>query len=99
MLRISYAEVSEGQRWTLSGRLYGPWVEVLRSLWFEVHQPGAHARAMVDLRDVTFIDRSGEQLLAEMHGGGAEFLAAGVENKHLLTTLRQNGSRPKQKEH
>jgi hypothetical protein len=45
----------------------------------------------VDLKDVTFIDESGEQLLLEMQSAGAKFVAAGVEHKHLLANL--NGGR------
>jgi anti-anti-sigma regulatory factor len=48
---------------------------------------GSTARAVVDLSDVTFIDQSGEMLLSEMSSDGAEFVAAGVETKHLLETL------------
>jgi len=48
----------------------------------------------VDLSDVTFIDESGEKLLSEMASDGAEFIAAGVETKHLLRNLKSNGERP-----
>jgi anti-anti-sigma regulatory factor len=87
MLRISYADTSEGQKWILSGRLSGAWVEELRSFWLQARERDPQARAVVDLREVTFIDESGVNLLAEMHGHGTEFLVAGVENKHVLDTL------------
>jgi hypothetical protein len=48
----------------------------------------------VDLRDVTFIDEKGEELLSEMRSQGAEFVAAGVETKHLLKNLQARGERP-----
>jgi hypothetical protein len=48
----------------------------------------------VDLRDVTFIDESGEKLLSEMGSHGVVFIAAGVETKDLLKNLKGKGERP-----
>ena len=48
----------------------------------------AQSRAVVDLRDVTFIDESGEKLLLELEVAGVEFVAAGVETKHLIENLK-----------
>jgi anti-anti-sigma regulatory factor len=90
MLRVSYTDTSEGQQWILSGRLSGAWVEELRSFWRQAHERDPLARAVVDLRDVTFIDESGVKLLGEIHRHGAEFIVAGVENKHVLDTLHHN---------
>jgi hypothetical protein len=42
---------------------------------------------VVDLSDVTFIDERGEMLLSKMRGDGAEFVATGVETKHMLENL------------
>jgi len=49
---------------------------------------------VVDLSDVTFIDENGERLLSEMRGAGVEFVASGVETKHLLENLKGRGKRP-----
>ncbi|MDP8988806.1 MAG: hypothetical protein M3N41_01835 [Acidobacteriota bacterium] len=46
------------------------------------------------MSEVTFIDESGEKLLCEMRSEGAEFIAAGVETKHLLKNLKGKGERP-----
>jgi hypothetical protein len=92
MLRVSYSYSAEEQRWHLCGRLAGKWVDELRSCWRSCVAP--HARAILDLTDVTFIDEAGEELLSEMHTAGLEFVAAGVENKDLLEGLKQNGRRP-----
>jgi len=48
----------------------------------------------VDLSDVIFIDEAGEELLTEMHNAGVEFIATGVENKHMLANLEGKGKRP-----
>ena len=94
MIRITHARTETEQRWTLCGRLTRPWVAELRACWERDRQGGANARAVVDLSDVTFIDESGEKLLSEMGNEGAEFIAAGVETKHLLKDLKDKGERP-----
>ena len=42
----------------------------------------------VELIDVTFIDRSGEDVLVEIMSDGAEFIASDVYTTHLLGNLR-----------
>jgi hypothetical protein len=49
---------------------------------------------VIDLTDVTFIDESGERLLAEMRANGVEFVAAGVDTRHLLDELKGQDARP-----
>jgi hypothetical protein len=94
MLRISYSDTGVGQRWHLCGQLAGPWVDELRSCWRHARKAAPRSRAVVDLSDVTFIDEGGETLLSEMRGAGVEFVAAGVETKHLLENLKGRGQRP-----
>jgi hypothetical protein len=94
MLRVSYSDTADGQRWNLCGRLAGPWVDELRSCWRQARERAPPAHAVVDLKEVIFIDEAGERLLAEMETAGAELVAAGVENKHLIATLRNGAGRP-----
>jgi hypothetical protein len=93
MLRFSYSESDGVERWNLCGDLSGPWVDELRSFWRRARDRAPQAHPTVDLRDVTSIDESGESLLAEMQRTGAEFLAAGVEHKHLVEHLNGEGER------
>jgi len=93
-LRITHAQTKTEQRWTLCGQLTGPWVAELRACWEHGRQVASNGHAVVDLSDVTFIDESGEKLLSEMRSAGAEFVAAGVDTKHLLKNLRAKGERP-----
>jgi ABC-type transporter Mla MlaB component len=94
MLRVSYADNADGQRWSLCGHLAGPWVEELRAFWSNVRERAPRAHAVVDLTDVTFIDEAGERLLADMQRAGTAFVAGGVENKHVLSSLEEKGKRP-----
>jgi hypothetical protein len=93
MLRFSYSRPDRGERWTLSGDLSGPWVEDLRAVWRRIREQAAPADAVVDLKDVTFIDESGESLLAEMKRAGAKLIACGVEHTHLVANLNGEGGR------
>jgi hypothetical protein len=94
MLRVSYSDTSGEQRWSLCGALTGPWVDELRSSWRQARERAAQAHAVIDLRNVTFIDEAGEELLQEMQSAGAELIAAGIENKDLIANLtRKNGNR------
>jgi anti-anti-sigma regulatory factor len=88
MLRISYSQTGARQQWTLCGRLAGPWVQELRAFWQYTRQNAVEPRAVMDLSDVTFIDRSGEVLLSEMRNAGVELVATGVANLDLIENLK-----------
>jgi hypothetical protein len=97
MLRVSFSDTAGGQRWSLYGRLAGPWVDELRSCWRQLRARAPRAPAIIDLKDVTYIDESGEELLSEMQTAGAAFVASGVENKHLLACLKDKDKHPPQR--
>jgi hypothetical protein len=88
MLRICFSQTGTGQQWILCGQLAGPWVDELRSCWQHNRRTAAESSALVNLNDVTFIDENGEGLLSEMRSAGVEFVAAGVETKHLIENLK-----------
>jgi hypothetical protein len=92
MFRVSYSDTADGHHWCLYGRLAGPWVDELRSCWKYARDRAPLARAIVDLREVTFIDQAGEALLVEMRTAGAELVACGVKYQYLLATLDNHKS-------
>jgi len=94
MLRFSCCGSGGSERWDLCGELSGPWVDEVRSVWWRIRKQSPRAHAVIDLRNVTFIDEKGERLLIEMQSSGAEFLASGVEHKDLLANLDSQGKRP-----
>ena len=94
MLKITNGVSPTEQRWILSGQLTGPWVNELQFNWERTRLESAGRKAVVDLRDVTFIDDSGERLLDRMRHEGAEFVASGVDTKDVLENLADAGSRP-----
>jgi hypothetical protein len=88
MLRISYSDAGKEQRFSLCGRLAGPWVNEFRACWQYARKLAPLSQAVVDLSDVTFIGEDGKSLLSEMKGAGVTFVAAGVETKHLVANLK-----------
>ena len=89
MLRITVKEKESEQRWTLQGRLTKECVAELVSNWRAARSlPSARAR-IVDLNEITVIDKSGEEVLSMMIGEGATFVANGLYTKHLLEALHE----------
>jgi hypothetical protein len=88
VLKITINELSAEQRWSLEGQLVGQWAAELKSRWREAHHVGDTRRRIVELTEVTAIDRNGEAVLAEIMSQGAEFIASDVYTKHLLGNLR-----------
>ena len=97
MLKITMTDLSDEQRWSLQGQLVGQWAAELRSTWREARHPGDTRRCIVELTEVTSIDRSGEAVLAELMGQGVEFIASDVYTKHLLQNLRAELERSRMK--
>ena len=87
MLKITVTEMQTESRWTLQGQLVGPWVKELRRHWKAKHTRESRKRCVVDLNDVTFIDKSGERLLRVMSKTGADLTSNGMYTKHLLEKL------------
>ncbi len=78
----------EEQRWSLQGQLVGQWAAELRSTWRKARVVGDARRHIVELIEVTSIDRDGEEVLSEIMSHGGEFIASDVYIKHLLQNLR-----------
>jgi anti-anti-sigma regulatory factor len=91
VLKITITETQTESRWILQGHLVGPWVRELRSCWKKKHRAQSSQRCVVDLNDVTFIDKAGERLLRAMSKKGAELMASGIYTKHLLEKVKATG--------
>jgi hypothetical protein len=81
------------QRWSLQGQLVGRWADELQSTWRKERTAGNTRTCIVELIEVTSIDRNGEAVLAEIMSQGAEFIATDVYTKHLLQNLRDELAR------
>jgi hypothetical protein len=94
MLRITIKEDGSEQRWTLQGRLTKECLAELLSNWRADRSRPSAGNRIVDLNEITVIDKSGEEVLSMMIGEGAIFVATGLYTKHLLESLyaRTNNS-------
>jgi hypothetical protein len=89
VLKITVTETPGERRWVVQGRLVGPWVSELRATWRRWGRRDKRT-CIIDLNDVTFIDKSGERLLRAMSKKGAQLLANGMYIKHLLEHLKNS---------
>ena len=91
MLKITVTETQAGERWILQGRLVEQWVGELRTTWKRQHRRDVARVCVVDLIDVTFIDKGGERLLRAMSKEGVQFVASGVYTRHIIEQLKTQG--------
>src|ERR1700730_12015529 len=97
MLRITVKENGSEQRWILQGRLTKECVAELVSNWRAARSGPSAGNRIVDLNEITVIDKSGEEVLSMMIGEGARFVATGLYTKHLLEALDERaGNSPLQ---
>src|SRR5260370_13845868 len=87
MLKITFRETPEEERWALHGLLTDPWVQQFRACWKKSHRTDVGRACVVDLNEVTFIDKCGERLLCKLAKEGAQFTASGTYTTHLLETI------------
>ena len=97
MLKITVTDLPDEQRWSLEGQLVDEWAAELKSRWREARQVGDTRRCIVELIEVSSIDRNGEAVLAEIMSQGVEFIASDVYTKHLLQNLRGDLERSRMK--
>jgi anti-anti-sigma regulatory factor len=88
MLKITITNTATEMQWTLHGRLVAPWVDELKANWKRAHATTQGRRCIVNLDEVTFIDKSGERLLRSMSKQGAQFVSGDVYVKHVLDRLK-----------
>jgi ABC-type transporter Mla MlaB component len=87
MLRITVKEIAAKQTWVLQGRLTKNSIPELVLNWQDAQDRSSKCNRVVDLNEVTVIDKSGEEVLSMMIEEGAKFVASGLYTKHLLQTL------------
>jgi anti-anti-sigma regulatory factor len=85
MLKITTGFDRERATLELEGWLAGPWVQELRDCWRRAKS--ADRKINVVLKQVTFIDDAGRQLLAEMHRQGAALAAEGCMTKAIVEAI------------
>jgi anti-anti-sigma regulatory factor len=92
MLRITIAETPTEQKWTVEGRLVHPWISELKSTWTKTRIARRQRKCVVDLNGVTFIDKNGEKVLAQLSKQGAELVATGCYTHHVVQNIEKKKS-------
>ena len=87
MLKISIIDTSAQCRLVLDGKLIAPWVTELKKTWKTLGADLGEREFVVDLGDVTFISREGENALLELMRYGAKFQCRGVFTKDIVQQL------------
>jgi anti-anti-sigma regulatory factor len=93
MLKITVTESAKKESWTLCGRLIAPWVDELKQTWKKEHREVKARKCIVNLDEVTFIDKSGERMLRSMLKQGARFVANDLYIKHVLDRVKGRADR------
>ena len=93
MLKISVIEGRSQRRVIVEGKLVPPWVAELRTACERARADLEDRELIIDLKNVTAIDREGENALLELMKQRVKF-RCGVFTKHILRELtrRRRGS-------
>lgn len=91
MLKVTELKSAEGTQLILEGKLLGPWVDELQSCWSgcATRQGGAPVR--VSLKDVSYLDARGRDLLKRMEREGAKLVEASDFIRHVLSNGGSDG--------
>lgn len=89
MLKVTTTAQNHTITLKLEGRLVGPWVQEVTRVWMDTMQQPQKSY-VVDLRSVTFIDRSGQALLASMSRQGAQLIAADCLTRNIVDEIKNS---------
>jgi len=92
MLRTMIADTAFEQTWVLQGKLCGRWAVDLRQRWDESKSARQGRMCVVNLEDVIYVDREGEELLRQILTEGAQLVASRAYMKDIVASLNVRNS-------
>lgn len=93
LLRITVQEKDTEIEITLEGRVAGPWVAELRRIWMETTPRLGARKLSLDLRNVTYSDAGGEQVLREIFAQtNAELVTGTPWTQYLAEQIKNSKS-------
>ena len=93
MLKITVQETDIKIEITLEGRIAGPWVEELRRIWIETCPRLGARKLSLDLRNVTYSDAGGKQVLREIFAQTqAELVTSTPWTQYLAEEIKSSES-------
>jgi hypothetical protein len=95
MLKISIVENRSQRRLVLEGKLIAPWAAELKPACEKAKADLGDRELVVEVKNLTAINQSGENVLLELMREGVKLRGCGVFTKHLLKELtRRVGQQP-----
>ena len=91
-LRITVQKSEQEAVIKLEGRIAGPWAAELSRTWKEQAPSLASRKLSLDLRDITFSDASGTQVLRDIYSQTGAELVVGDPWTHFLAEEVMRGS-------
>jgi len=76
----------------LEGRIAGPWVAELSRTWKEQAPLLASKKLVLDLREITYAEKSGTQALSEIYSATGAELITGNPWTHFLADQVKRGN-------
>jgi len=93
MLRITTHDSEEQVHIVLEGRVAGAWAKELERVWAELVPKIASKKLSIDMREVTYADESGKQVLVKMSShGDTEMLAGTLGTQYLAKQIRDRSN-------
>lgn len=84
MFKISVVENDGQQKLILEGTLVHPWTAEVEKAWHGVASGVSDRKPIIDLKNVTAINREGEETLYRLMSQGARFRCTDVFTKDVL---------------
>jgi anti-anti-sigma regulatory factor len=91
MLKITLHDTPEQLQFQLEGRLIGAWVTEFEQCWSTAASIRGGRKVVVDLRDVTFIDEPGKDLLRRLTAQDVDLVARDALTKAIVEEVRRAG--------
>jgi len=87
-LRISVEQNDAGVEVVLEGRVAGPWAEELSRFWSEMTPLPASKKLSINLRNVTYADADGKEVLSAICAQtGARLISGTPWTQHLAAEI------------
>jgi hypothetical protein len=89
MLMITYQRADQGIALRLEGRAAGPWSDELASFWAQTSPRLAFSQLSIDLRELTYADFRGTEVLRNIYAQThADLIADSAWTKHLAEEIK-----------
>jgi hypothetical protein len=93
MFKISICDTPSRRTLLVEGTLIGPWIAELGTTWRNASQDLGGRKLVIDLTNVTVINREGEDGIFDLMKQGANFSCGGVLMRHVLKELARKKSK------